>query len=93
MTKMFSASETNDRLTGSGSGVKELTDQLSEVSSRAAALHYRLWQVLEDRKVLEMNLSGEQASTRVLERVVEELRKEVDRLRASAEARSAERAE
>jgi len=68
--------------------VKELTDQFSEVSSRAAALHYRLWQVLEDRKVLELNLSGEQASTRLLEQTIEELRKEIDRLRAQAEAGS-----
>ncbi len=68
--------------------VKEMTDQFSEVSSRAAALHYRLWQVLEDRKVLEMNLSGAEASSRLLEQTVEELRKELDRLRAQAEAAS-----
>lgn len=73
--------------------VKELTDQFSEVSSRAAALHYRLWQVLEDRKVLELNLSGEQASSRLLEQTVEELRKEIDRLRTQVEAGSRERAE
>ena len=73
--------------------VKELSDQFSEVSSRAAVLHYRLWRVLEDRKVLEMNLSGEQASTRLLEQTVEELRKELDRLRAQAEAGSGEKAE
>ncbi len=64
--------------------VKELTDQLSDVSSRAAALHYRLWKVLEDRKVLEMNLAGEQGSSRLLERTIEELRKEIDRLKAEA---------
>lgn len=61
--------------------LKQLTDQLSEVSSRAATLHYRLWEVLEDRKTLEMNLAGEQAASRLLERTVEELRKEVNRLR------------
>ncbi|MBI4589918.1 MAG: hypothetical protein HY725_13870 [Candidatus Rokubacteria bacterium] len=64
--------------------VKELTDQFSEVSSRAAALHYRLWEVLEDRKALEMNLSGEQASSRLWERKVEELQKQIDRLREQA---------
>lgn len=64
--------------------LKELTDQFSEVSSRAAALHYRLWEVLEDRKALEMNLSGEQASSRLWERKVEELQKEIDRLKEQA---------
>ncbi len=64
--------------------LKELTDQFSEVSSRAAALHYRLWQVLEDRKVLEMNLSGERASAAMLERVVAELRQEISRLKEQA---------
>lgn len=67
--------------------VKELTDQVSEVSSRAAALHYRLWQVLEDRRVLEMNLSGAEASSRLWERRAEELQKELDRLREGAEGR------
>ncbi len=72
--------------------LKELTDQFSEVSGRAAALHYRLWQVLEDRKVLEMNLSGEQASSQLLERALEELRKEVDRLKGQAGGQREERA-
>lgn len=64
--------------------LKELTEEFSEVSSRAAALHYRLWEVLEDRKTLEMNLSGEQASSRLWERKVEELQKEIERLREQA---------
>ena len=73
--------------------LKELTDQFSEVSSRAAALHYRLWEVLEDRKILEMNLSGEQASSRLWEQKAEELQKEIDRLRGEAANRAQGRPE
>ncbi len=62
--------------------LKQLTDQFNEVSSRAASLHYRLWQVLEDRKVIEMNLSGEQAAGRIWERRLEELQQEIERLQA-----------
>ncbi len=39
--------------------IEELTRQLGETSSRAAALHYRLSRVAEDRNVLELNLAGE----------------------------------
>lgn len=68
--------------------LKTLTDQYNEVSGRAAALHYRLWQVLEDRKVLELNLSGAEAGSRLLEQTVEELRRELDQLRPRTEAQS-----
>jgi uncharacterized small protein (DUF1192 family) len=62
--------------------VKELTEQLSEASSRAAALHYRLSQVAEDRNTLELNLSGERAANQLGQRVIAELRAEIERLRA-----------
>jgi hypothetical protein len=72
--------------------VKELTEQLNEASSRAAALHYRLAQVAEDRNVLEMNVSGERAANELGQRVIAELRAEVERLRAELAAlRSARR--
>lgn len=61
--------------------IRELTRQLGEATSRAAALHYRLWSVSEDRKVLELNLSGEQAAGKLWEKTVEELRAEVETLR------------
>lgn len=61
--------------------IKELIGQLGEATSRAAALHYRLWSVSEDRKALELNLSGEQAAGKLWEKTVEELRAEVETLR------------
>ena len=53
-------------------------------NSRAAALHYRLAQVAEDRNALEMNLSGERGANLLSQRVVLELRQEVDQLTAAA---------
>jgi chromosome segregation ATPase len=61
--------------------VKELTEQLGEASSRAAALHYRLWETLEDRRALEMNLAGERGASRMWEQTVAQLREENERLR------------
>lgn len=69
--------------------LKQLTDQYSEVSSRASALHYRLWQVMEDRKVVEMNLSAERASSEIWKRRVEELKEEVKRLQELLEGSEA----
>lgn len=66
--------------------VQELTRQLTEASSRAAALHWRLAQVLEDRQVLEMNLSGERGAAALAERVIADLRAENARLRAELAA-------
>jgi len=62
--------------------IKELTEQLGEASSRAAALHYRLAQVAEDRNTLELNLSGERAANQLADRAIVELRAELERLRA-----------
>ncbi len=69
--------------------LKQLTDQYSEASSRASALHYRLSQVMEDRKVLEMNLSGARASSEIWKRRVEELQEEVKRLQELLEGSEA----
>ncbi|PWU24171.1 MAG: hypothetical protein C5B48_07325 [Candidatus Rokuibacteriota bacterium] len=49
---------------------------------RAAALHDRLAQVAEDRNALELNLAGERADNQLAERVIAELRAELERLRA-----------
>lgn len=62
--------------------ITELTALLGEASTRAAALHYRLAQVAEDRNRLEVNVSGERAANELSQRVIEELRAEVERLRA-----------
>ena len=62
--------------------VKELTEQLGEESRRAAALHYRLAQVAEDRNTLELNLAGERAASQLAQRAIAELRAELERLRA-----------
>lgn len=61
--------------------VKELTEQLGDATTRAAALHYRLAQVAEDRNNLEMNVSGERAANALSERVIAELRAEIRKLR------------
>jgi hypothetical protein len=62
--------------------IKETIEQHTEVSGRAAALHYRLAQVAKDRNTLELNLNGERAANALAMRVVAELRAEVERLRA-----------
>jgi hypothetical protein len=62
--------------------VQELTEQLGEESSRAAALHYRLAQVAEDRNTLELNLAGERAANQLAQRAIAELRAELGQLRA-----------
>jgi predicted nucleic acid-binding Zn-ribbon protein len=64
--------------------IKELSEQLSEATSRAAALHYRLAQVAEDRNALEMNLSGERGANLLSQQVIVELRQEVEQLKAAA---------
>ncbi len=61
--------------------LREFTRQLGDESSRAAALHYRLWSVSEDRNVLEMNLAGERAAARTWESVVRDLRTEIEQLK------------
>lgn len=62
--------------------LRQLAKQVGDQSSRAAALHYRLWTTSEDRKVLEMNLAGERAAARLWEAQVQALRAEVAELRA-----------
>lgn len=62
--------------------VRELTEQLNEASSRAAALHYRLSRVMEDRNALEMNLTGERGAYQLAERALADLRAENERLRS-----------
>jgi chromosome segregation ATPase len=64
--------------------IKELSEQLSEATSRAAALHYRLAQVAEDRNALELNLNGERGANQLSQRVILELRREVEQLKADS---------
>jgi hypothetical protein len=61
--------------------VKELTEQLGDATTQAAALHYRLAQVAKDRNNLEMNVSGERAANMLGERMIAELRAEIRQLR------------
>lgn len=70
--------------------IRELTQQLNEASTRAAALHWRLSRVAEDRNVLELNLSGERGTARLAERALADLRAESERLRAEQERLVAE---
>ncbi len=66
--------------------VQELTQQLNETMGRAAALHYRLSRVAEDRDVLELNLSGERGANELAMRTLEDLRAENERLHAELAA-------
>ncbi|MBI2160015.1 MAG: hypothetical protein HYU25_06525 [Candidatus Rokubacteria bacterium] len=66
--------------------VRELTEQVNETMSRAAALHYRLSRVAEDRDALELNLSGERGANELAMRTLEDLRVENERLRAELDA-------
>jgi hypothetical protein len=66
--------------------IEELTRQLGEASSRAAALHYRLSRVAEDRNVLELNLAGERGANLLAEQALNDLRRENERLRAELAA-------
>lgn len=65
--------------------VTELTQQLNDLSSRAAALHDRLAQVAEDRTVLEMNVAGERGANELAMRTITELRRDNERLRRELE--------
>lgn len=67
--------------------VRELTEQLAEALSRAAALHYRLSRVAEDRNALELNLAGERGANELAMRTIGDLRAENARLRAELSAR------
>jgi hypothetical protein len=62
--------------------LRDLTEQLSDATSRAAALHYRLSRVLEDRNVLELNLAGERGANQIAQQVMADLRAENEQLRA-----------
>jgi hypothetical protein len=62
--------------------VQELTRQLSDEATRAAALHYRLAQVSRDRNALELNFAAERGATAIAERALADLRNENERLRA-----------
>lgn len=70
--------------------VHELTQQLNEVSSRAAALHYRLAQVAEDRNRLELSPNAEQAANRLAMQTIDDLRAELARLRGEPAPRRSE---
>jgi len=63
--------------------LKELTEQLNEATSRAAALHYRLSRVAEDRNALELNLSGELGTNALAMRTIADLQIENEHLRAA----------
>jgi plasmid stability protein len=69
--------------------VRELTTQLGAAQSRAAALHYRLSQVAEDRNALELNLSGERGANALAMRTIADLRAENERLSAALDVRGA----
>src|SRR5437867_7121075 len=66
--------------------IKEQTEQLNEASGRAAALHDRLAQLAADRNALELNVSRERAANELGQRLIAELRAEVERLQTELQA-------
>jgi hypothetical protein len=60
---------------------KELLHQLNEKSSEAASLKFKLWEVLEAKKTLELQLSGQKAEVEMSQKTIEKLRDEIENLR------------
>lgn len=60
--------------------VRDLTELLGRMHSRAASLHYRLAEVTEANKRLEMGYTGANTLASGLEKMVRDLRQEVERL-------------
>jgi hypothetical protein len=60
--------------------VGDLIQQLNEVETRAASLHYRCGELSETNKRLEMGFTGASAQARGLEKLVRDLRDQIKKL-------------
>lgn len=65
--------------------IKELRAQLHECMSQRAALNYRLWEVTEDRNILEMHLTGERGNVETNQKLIAKLRQKVEGLEKELE--------
>jgi hypothetical protein len=74
--------------------IDEITKLWSEESSRAASLHFRVYELAKEKQILEFNLAGARGESRGWEGVVSRLREEIaalqDELRGLKERPSAE---
>jgi hypothetical protein len=59
---------------------KELLQQLNEKSSELASLKFKLFEALEVKKTLELQLSGQKAETEMSQKAIENLRDEIKKL-------------
>jgi hypothetical protein len=71
--------------------VGNLTALLGKAETRAASLHYRVAELSETNKILEMNLTGADALAKGLEMTVHRLKEEIKLLKSEAAANSAKR--
>ncbi len=65
--------------------IDEISREWSKESSRAAALHYQVYKLSEDLKVLELNLAGAQGESQGWKQLVDHLREEIQRLRGQSQ--------
>ena len=74
--------------------IDEITKLWSEESSRAASLHFQVFELSKDKQILEFNLAGAQGESKGWEDVVSRLREEIaalqEELRRLKESLSAE---
>lgn len=61
--------------------VEDLTQLLGKAESRAASLHYRVAELSEANKILEMNCTGANTLANGLEKMVKNLRQEIETLK------------
>ena len=61
--------------------VRELLDRLSELETRAASLHYRVTQLSNDNKRLEMGYTGANTQADGLKQLVRDLRQEIEHMK------------
>jgi hypothetical protein len=61
--------------------VRDLIQRLNEVETRAASLHYRCAELNETNKRLEMGYTGASTQARSLEKLVRDLREEIQKLK------------
>jgi hypothetical protein len=71
--------------------VDNLTALLGKAETRAASLHYRVAELSETNKILEMNLTGADALAKGLEMTVHRLKEQIKLLKSEAAANSAKR--
>jgi len=65
--------------------IDEIIREWSKESSRAASLHYQMYKLSEDLKVLKLNLAGAQGESQGWKQLVKHLREEIQRLKGQTQ--------